>query len=149
MLSYTWYLSKEQPVQPKTLSAIQCILASLSIFFDMKIEDGRVSLTVFVPDQLGPSSSGKLPKCLDGLLATGGFSPAPAPAPHGRPIKPPNNDITLEQVHKMQSEGMRADDIAAVIGVSRRTFYRKLKAAKQSGVDPTAPYSKWDQKTSR
>lgn len=147
MLSYTWYLSEEQPVQPNTLSAIQCILASLSVFLDMKIEGGKVSLTVFVPEQLSPSSSGKPPKCLDDLGAAGGFSTAPAP--HGRPIKLPNNDITLEQAYKMQSEGMKADDIAAFIGVSRRTFYRKLHAAKQSGVDPTAPYSKWDQEASR
>lgn len=143
MLSYTWYLAAEQPAQPDTLLAIQCVLAALSIYLDMKYEDGRFSLTVFVPDQLDPSSSDILSKSLEGLLATAG------PAAHGRPVKPPVNDMTLQQACRMQSEGVRVDDIAALIGVSRRTFYRKLKAAKQAGLDPAVPYSKWDQEADR
>lgn len=64
----------------------------------------------------------------------------------GRPVKPPVNDITLLQVEKMQSNGMKADDIAAFIGVSRRTFYRKFNKAKQESLDPLTPYSNWDLK---
>lgn len=145
MLSYTWNLAAEQPSQPKTLSTIQYILASLSIFIDVRFEDDKVVLTITVPDQLDPSSLGTLSKSTDDLLATDAPPPDSGPANRGRPVKPPGNDITLGQVYKMQSDGVKADDIAVVIGVSRRTFYRKLKAAKQSGLDPTVPYSKWEQ----
>lgn len=61
----------------------------------------------------------------------------------GRPPAVPENDISVRQAEKMRSDGLSLDEIAAHIGVSRRTFFRRWDAAREKKADPEMPFSRW------
>ena len=59
-----------------------------------------------------------------------------------RPIVP-EHDLTLAQVRELQNRGTCLDGIARLIGVSRRTFFRKWAVVQTLSPDRETPFSKW------
>jgi len=134
MLKYTVNLSADQPAQEASLMDFQIALAQEDIFLDMSLEDDKPRMHFYFKRKpLGKSAP-----------ADAENPPAPQAAPKkGRPRVAAENDISLETALLMLSTGLTAQEVADYIGVSRRTFFRRLSEAKRQRVDLCTPFSDW------
>jgi len=147
MISYKWTLSAEQPFDKNTVFELQTHLAAVGVYLDLSWNDNAPQLSISVPksvlqeetasDIAQKSSSEKDPE----------ESPVSSKVPvrlkhRGRPLVSPKNDITLGRVLHMQFKGVSAEEIAKMIGISRRTYFRIMKNLENNHYDPETPFSK-------
>jgi hypothetical protein len=155
MLDYHFNLSTIQPASNPGLSILQEKLVSAGILMDLTFRDGSLGLHIRIMDrtpetekpqetmqkssEIGNSANPEIPCTV--------FQP---PAEHesekphmGRRPIAPKHDLTLAQVKELQNRGTGLDGIAHLIGVSRRTFFRKWAAVHRLNPDPETPFSKW------
>lgn len=139
MLKYTWNLAYMQPQNPVPLQKIQETLAAENIFIDYAIDNGNVSLTIFVPGETPQEDTSSL-----GGAPVSPEADRPPKPKRGRPVCIPQNDLTLERILNMRRLGVTADVIAAELGVSKRTYYRQLKKLEDGASRPyDTPFSEW------
>lgn len=163
MLSYHWNLPLAQPEDNPPLHLIQQALFNAGFFLDFSLADGMVRLTIQEASPEGgaqggsqqaenPPERGTATPAPDAARATGGHFPdACSPAGHsespqksrGRSSAVPKNDISIQQAREMRSEGLTLEEIAAHIGVSRRTFFRRWHDIADRDADPDTPFSRW------
>ena len=155
MLDYHFNLSANQPASNPGLSILQEKLASSGILLDFTFRDGNLVLHVRIIDgtpeskepqedlQKPPENGNPANPEIPGTVPQ---SPADheneKPRIGRRPIVP-EHDLTLAQVRELQNRGTCLDGIARLIGVSRRTFFRKWAAVQSLSPDPETPFSKW------
>ena len=140
MILYKWILSPDQPLNKNTLLELQTRLLVLGVFLDLSWENDRLNMTIAVPEEAAERAAAL--KSFDNISAA--LIPGDdRPKRRGRPCVRPENDITLARVRHMQFMGISAGEIAAKIGVSRRTFYRKLEQTRGKNPDPETPFSQW------
>lgn len=158
MLDYYFNLAANQPASNPEFSILQERLADAGILLDFTFRDGSLGLHVRIKD--GNPVPGGMPEVPKGVFgsgtATNPVDPEPPgvdpPSPtdqagpkprRGRQPAVPDHDLTLAQVREMQEGGTCLEKIALLIGVSRRTFFRKWAIAQDSCTDPGTPFSKW------
>ena len=135
MVSYKWFLSSNQPLNKNTLLELQTQLLMVGIYLDLSWDNDNLQMTIAVPDEVVKAAA--VQKALEDRAANGPLKR------RGRPSVEPENDISLASVYHMQSMGIPAKDIARKIGVSKRTFYRRLEQARRKSLDPSTPFSQW------
>ena len=156
MLSYHWNLPLAQPEDNPPLHLIQQALFNAGFFLDFSLADGMVRLTI---QEACPKGGGRGGRCqAENPPDRSGAAPAPdaaeaAGSPSGRPESPkkrrgrdfavPKNDISIQHAREMRSEGLTLEEIAAYIGISRRTFFRRWHDIADRDADPDTPFSRW------
>lgn len=163
MLSYHWNLPLAQPEDNPPLHLIQQALFNAGFFLDFSLADGMVRLTIQEASPEGgvqggsqqaenpPERSGAAP-----APDAAGTACGPSPDAGSPPVRPespkkrrgrssavPKKDISIRQAREMRSEGLTLEEIAAHIGISRRTFFRRWRDITNGEADPDTPFSRW------
>lgn len=158
MLDYHFNLTTSQPASNPGLSILQEKLIDAGIFLDFTYKNGNLGLYIRIEDaNLIPKKPLDIPKGL--LDSENSTNPADSVFPVVDPSAPvrsgdekprrgrrpavPERDLTLAQVRDMKKSGVGLDEIAHLIGVSRRTFFRRWATVQDSCPDPRTPFSKW------
>ena len=136
----TWLLSTCQPASNPPFSSMQEKLTALGVMLDYSFVNGAIKITLECPDYCHDNAQ----------IISNTQNPANAAESSsdtnrklGRPFCEPQNDLTLGRVRHMRFMRVPVAEIAATIGVSKRTFYRKWAALNSKNVDDNTPFSKW------
>ena len=146
MISYTWLLSTEQPIDKKTLFELQALLLSAGVFLNLTWKDDTPQMTIAVAEDLIKRAAAlKIQEATADTPIHDTNLPVndPPKRRRGRPSVKPTNDITLASVYHKRFMGLSMEDIAKSIGVSRRTLYRKWEKISDKNIDPDTPFSQW------
>ena len=144
MISYDFFLALNQTLTKAQLSQLQACLISFGIFLDLSWHNDIPHMTISIPEDILEAATARN----EGHPDEGGKDNSPqkmsaAPARRGRPVVLPKNDLTLGCVHQMRDMGVPAGTIAKEIGVSKRTFYRRLEQIAGKSISEDTPFSKW------
>ena len=144
MISYNFILDPDQPFNKDSLYRLQVCLASADIYLDLSWADNMPSMTISIPDDLPEKAAAKEADQPDTGEEAGIGSAMPGNAKRrGRPAVEPKNDLSLGRVRHMRFIGVPAETIAEEIGVSKRTFYRRLNQINGKNISDDTPFSKW------
>lgn len=144
MISYNFILAPDQPLNKDPLYQLQACLASADIFLDLSWKDDTLQMTISISEDLLEKVTAKETdqSNVEGEDSTEAELPREIKR-RGRPAAKPKNDLTLGRVYHMRFLGVPAETIAEDIGVSRRTFYRRLALINGKNLSEDTPFSKW------
>ena len=143
MISFNFTLSPDHSMNKEHLFQLQNCLVSVGMYLDLSLKDGMPQLTISIPDDFLEKISSS-----ETVTETGTDEIHELPMDNerkhrGRPAVQPKNDLTLGQVRHMRFMSIPAETIAKEIGVSKRTFYRRLNEINGKNLSEDTPFSLW------
>ena len=144
MISYDFILDLHQSFNKVLLSQLQTALAPIGIFLDLAWKDDMPHMIISVPEEIQEKTGNQVAGHQNAGVKDSSMVLMPdTPRRRGRPAVQPQNNLTLGQVYHMRCMGITAESIAAKIGVSKRTFYRRLNQVDRKNISEDTPFSQW------
>ena len=144
MISYDFILDLHQSFDKELLSQLQAGLAPIGIFLDLTWKDDMPHMIISVPEEIQEKTDKREAGHQNADTDDSSMLLMPdTPRHRGRPAVQPENDLTLGQVYHMRCMGITAESIARKIGVSKRTFYRRLNQVNGKNLSEDTPFSQW------